>query len=181
LQAFPDFFLTSLGKCFLKTYYKSVTADPTGISLGIINDKNELIGFSVGTNISKGFHKRLFKKNILQFLVQGFIILFIKPKSILRLLKNFDKGDNKFDDGNYAELLSIAVSPNAKGSGIGKKLIIQFEEEAKSRGCKRIALTTDYYDNDDVMAFYKRSGYEVFYEFTTYPNRRMYKMIKELK
>lgn len=180
LQAFPEFFLTSLGKRFLKTYYKSVIADQTGISLGLINDKNEFVGFSVGTNISKGFHKRLVKKNILPFLVQGLIILFINPKSILRLIKNFDKGNNKDDDGNYAELLSIAVSPEAKGAGIGKEMIAQFEAEAKAKGCIKVALTTDYFNNDDVIAFYKKSGYEVFYEFTTYPKRRMYKLIKNL-
>jgi ribosomal protein S18 acetylase RimI-like enzyme len=84
------------------------------------------------------------------------------------------------DDGKYAELLSIAVTPNAKGLGIGRELIAHFESDAKARGCKKIALTTDYYNNDVVVAFYKKSGYKVFYEFTTYPNRKMYKLIKNL-
>jgi ribosomal protein S18 acetylase RimI-like enzyme len=116
----------------------------------------------------------------LAFLFQGIVILFSKPRALWRLVKNMEKNKIRIDDGLYAELLSIAVSPNVKGLGIGKELISHFEAEAKVRGCKKIALTTDYYNNDDVVAFYKKSGYKVFYEFTTYPNRKMYKLIKKL-
>jgi GNAT superfamily N-acetyltransferase len=65
--------------------------------------------------------------------------------------------------------------------GVGRALAKSFEDEAKKRGCKRICLTTDYYDNDEVIAFYFHSGYKIFYEFVTYPHRRMYKLIKELE
>ena len=84
------------------------------------------------------------------------------------------------DDGLYAELLSIAVSPALTGSGFGKALIERFEEEAKKRGCKRVALTTDFNNNNSVISFYKKSGYIVYYEFTAYPARRMYKLVKDL-
>ena len=43
-----------------------------------------------------------------------------------------------------------------------------------------ISLTTDYYNNEKTIAFYKKMGYAVLYEFVTYPNRKMYRMIKNL-
>ncbi len=180
LAAFKDFFLTTLGSGFLNTYYSSALKSTESISICTIDENDQIVGFSMGCIVAKGFHKQLVKQNFLAFMIQGVIILFSKPSAIWRLAKNIEKNKNKIDDGNYAELLSIAVSPDAKGTGIGKKMITQFEEEAIVKGCSKIALTTDYYNNDDVIAFYKKSGYEVFYEFTTYPNRKMYKLIKNL-
>lgn len=181
LEAFKDFFLTTLGPRFLNTYYSSALKSTESISVCAVNQDDQLIGFSIGCKHAKDYHKRLVKQNFLAFFLQGIVILFSKPRALCRLVLNMEKNKNNSDDGNYAELLSIAVSPNVKGLGIGKEMIAHFETEAKARGCKKIALTTDYYNNDDVIAFYKKNGYEVFYEFTTYPQRRMYKLIKNLE
>jgi len=180
LAAFDGFFLTSLGKRFLNTYYKSCLKSNESIAVCAVDNEDKITGFSFGSLLSKGFHKRIVKQNILLFLSRGMIILLTRPAALLRLANNLDKNANKADDGNYAELLSIAVLPSAKGTGIGKELIKNFEIEAIRKGCKKIALTTDYYNNDDVLEFYKRSGYKVFYEFTAYPDRKMYKLIKDI-
>ncbi len=180
LEAFEDFFLSTLGSGFLNTYYSACLKSTESISICTVDDNGRLIGFSIGSAKAKGYHKRLVKQNFLAFFLQGIAILFSKPYALWRLVLNMEKNKINDDDGNYAELLSIAVSPNAKGAGIGKEMIAHFEAEAKTKGCKKIALTTDYYNNDDVIAFYRKSGYEVFYEFTTYPNRKMYKLIKNL-
>lgn len=180
IAAFKDFFLTSLGKGFLKTYYSANLKSTKSISICAVDDKDQIIGFSFGCTQAKGYHKELLKQNLIAFIFQGIVILFSKPGKLWRLARNMEKTKLIEDDGKYAELLSIAVMPNAKGLGIGRELIAHFESDAKARGCKKVALTTDYYNNDDVVAFYKKSGYEVFYEFTTYPNRKMYKLIKNL-
>jgi ribosomal protein S18 acetylase RimI-like enzyme len=180
IAAFKDFFLTSLGKGFLKTYYSANLKSTKSISICAVDDNDQIIGFSFGCTQAKGYHKELLKQNLIAFIFQGIVILFSKPGDLWRLARNMEKTKLIEDDGKYAELLSIAVTPNAKGLGIGRELIAHFESDAKARGCKKIALTTDYYNNDVVVAFYKKSGYKVFYEFTTYPNRKMYKLIKNL-
>lgn len=180
MAAFKGFFLTSLGKSFMNAYYKATLQSNESIAVCAVDDKKDIVGFSFGSIHSKGFHKRILKQNSVLFLIQGIIILFTKPKALFRLANNLDKNGNETDDGNYAELLSIAVTPAAKGTGIGKEMIKKFEEEAISKGCKKIALTTDYYNNGDVVEFYRRTGYRVFYEFITYPERKMYKLIKDL-
>lgn len=178
--AFNDFFLTTLGDGFLKTYYKAALKSKESIAVCAVDDDGSIVGFSTGCLKSKGFHKKLFITNFAQFSFQALHILFSNPKALLRLLNNMDKKANPNDDGNYSELLSIAVSPLHKGLGIGNKIIKTFEMEASNKGCNKIALTTDYTNNHQVLSFYKKSGYVVFYEFITYPNRRMYKYIKEL-
>jgi len=180
LDAFIGFFLSSLGKRFLNAYYNAALKSDESIAVCAIDDDLQIQGFGTGCVISKGYHKRLIFKNLFTFLFQGIIILFSNPKALMRLFRNMDKITNKNDDGNYAELISIGVTHKCKGAGVGKALIKMFEGEAKSRGCKKITLTTDYYNNEEVVNFYLHSGYKIYYEFYTFPKRKMYKLIKDL-
>ena len=50
----------------------------------------------------------------------------------------------------------------------------------KKEGVDRVSLTTDYYNNESAVGFYHSMGYETLYEFVTYPNRKMYRLIKTL-
>ncbi len=179
-RAFNDFFLTELGPSFLKTYYKAAIQDTASIAVCVVNDENEVIGFATGCKQANGYNRKLVLKNIPAFLLQAIRLLFTRPGAVYRLLKNFEKKSNPADDGNYAELFSIAVLPAYNGLGIGKKLLEKFEQEALQKGCSKITLTTDFHNNDKVVEFYKKCGYNLFYDFYTYPQRRMYKMIKEL-
>lgn len=181
IKSFKDFFLTTLGENFLRTYYMSCLKSEESIAICAVDKKENLIGFSIGCIHSKGFHKRLISQNILAFMLQGIIILFSKPKALIRLVNNLGKNADKKDNGNYSELLSIGVLPSFNGLGIGKELIKMFEEEAIKKGCVEIALTTDFNNNDKVLEFYKSTGYKIYYDFITYPNRKMYKLIKNLK
>ena len=179
-KAFNDFFLTQLGDDFLWLYYYSVSKNKNGILIGYYNDE-KILGFSCATYLSRGFHKNLVKENLLRFGIIGIKLIFTKPGSLLRILKNFSKSDKSInDDGNYAELLSIGVDPNIQGSGIGKQLHTELERQLILNGIKLLSLTTDFYKNDKTIGFYKSLGYEIMYEFTAYPNRKMYRLIKNL-
>lgn len=179
-KAFEDFFLTTLGNNFLNAYYKACIKSPETVSICILNDKEKIVGFCIGCILSKGFHKRLILRNKRLFFFQGLSLLFSKPKALFRLFFNLDKNPIKGDDGEYAELLSIGVLPEIKNMGIGRDLIYKFEEFILVKGCKNIALTTDYFNNDSVLKFYKNAGYKIMYDFQAYPNRRMFKLIKNL-
>ena len=76
--------------------------------------------------------------------------------------------------------VSFVFSSVYLGSGIGKKLLIATEEDVAKHNSK-ISLTTDYYNNEKTIGFYHSLGYQDYYEFVTYPDRRMYRMIKNLK
>ena len=179
-KAFNDFFLTQLGDKFLWVYYYSVSKNKNSILIGYYDDE-KLLGFSCATFLSRGFHKNLVKENLLRFGIIGIKLIFTKPGSLIRILKNFSKSNKSIkDDGNYAELLSIGVYPGIQGSGIGKQLLTELERQLSFNGIKLLSLTTDFYKNDKTIGFYKSMGYGIMYEFTAYPNRKMYRLIKQL-
>ena len=180
-KAFNDFFLTQLGDKFLWLYYYTVSNNKNGILIGYYEDEN-LLGFSCATYLSRGFYSTLVKDNFVKFAFIGIKLIFTKPNSLLRILKNFSKSDISIrDDGNYAELLSIGVNPGIQGRGIGKQLLSELENQLLKNEIKQLSLTTDYYKNDKAIGFYKSMGYEIMYEFTAYPDRKMYRMIKNVE
>src|SRR5665213_1658197 len=179
-NSFKGFFLTELGDHFLKVYYDCVRKDAKGILTGFYED-GQLYGFCAATTLSKNFNKHLVKKNILRFSLIGIRLLLSRIPSLIRLFKNFSKTTSSVkDEGQYAELLSIGVSDKKQGQGIGKKLLLELENEMRLKGCSDLSLTTDYDNNEKVVQFYKGLGYNIYYDFIAYPNRKMYRMIKKL-
>lgn len=179
LEAFKGFFLTQLGESFLRLYYSSFLQNPQGVVLcALIGD--EVVGFSACSTHSRGFNQSLIKSRPFCFLWEGFKTLVFSPKSVIRLLLNLNKGGKTMDDsGQYAELFSLAVNPRFQNQGIGGQLLKATEKQISD--CNRqISLTTDFYDNDDVINFYHNMGYSDLYYFTSYPNRKMIRMFKNL-
>lgn len=179
--AFPDFFLTSLGAGFLKLFYTSVMNHKDGVLL-VCENEERVIGFCAGTMLSSGFNSKLIKANIWAYMLASLRILFTRPMSLVHLMKNMSKEESsQGDKGQYAELLSIGVDPTVQRSGGGTAMLKSLEEEVKARGGKNLSLTTDFNDNEKAIFFYKSLGYESWYDFVTYPNRRMWRMMKVLK
>lgn len=179
LITFQDFFLTQLGLEFLSIYYKSVIKSNNSICICAI-ENNDIVGFITGCKQSKGYNRNLIINNLFPFSLFALKTVITCPKKIIRLYKNFNKIKSPLDDGIYSEIQSIAVLPDYNGKGIGAALINEFERKASEVNLKKITLTTDFYDNDSVIGFYKKNGYNVYYDLVTYPNRRMYKLIKLL-
>lgn len=180
LEAFKGFFLSALGLNFLIIYYNALRKNRRGVLLGFYDNK-ELLGFCAATTLSRGFNSYLVKGDFFSFAKLGLLLLFTKPKALIRLMKNFTKSDPSVKDkGNYAELLSIAVSPSAQGNGVGKKLLIALEEYLRRKNISALSLTTDFYENEQALNFYKGMGYQKMYDFIAYPDRRMYRLIKKI-
>lgn len=57
-----------------------------------------------------------------------------------------------------ALLEDMVVSPDARGSGVGSRLLEQAIQSAKSEGCKRITLLTDK-TNESAQHFYQKHGF----------------------
>lgn len=176
-SAFKGFFLTSLGDRFLSVYYSCFIKSDASVIL-CAEEGGQLLGFSAATKESKGFNGRLIKANALKFIMVGVRLLFTNPPALVRLAKNLTKKSKEVEDnGNYGELYSIGVNVDAQGKSVGRSLLAETE---KLIGVKELSLTTDYYNNEATIAFYKKCGYKVLYVFTAYPNRKMLRMIKEL-
>jgi ribosomal protein S18 acetylase RimI-like enzyme len=180
LISFSGFFLSSLGLNFLKIYYSSCLKNKNTIAIGLFDECGNLQGFAIGTSNASGFQKEILINNFYKFFISLIRMIILRPSILIRLVFNLNKSPQKRDLKDYAELLSIAVLPNLKGYGYGKMLLDEFEFNAKKMGVNKVALTTDFYDNDTVINFYTTNNYRIYYDFMTYPNRKMYKMIKNL-
>lgn len=179
-DAFEGFFLTSLGTSFLTVYYHCFVKSAETVSMVAIED-DRVVGFSAATKECKGFNSRLIKQNLFSFAMLSLKLLFTNTGALLRLVKNLTKkGDTVKDNEDYAELYSIGVDSHQQGKGIGKKLLAKTEEVMKQEGVEQVSLTTDYDNNESAVGFYHSMGYETLYEFVTYPNRKMYRLIKTL-
>lgn len=182
-KIFDDFFMASLGTSFLKVYYRTaVDYDATSCFIAY-DESGNCLGFVFGRKTAKGYLKRLLKRGFLRFALCGIKLLFTRPKAVIRLAKNLEKRGNIHgvkDQQDYAEIGLIGVVSGYKGQGIGHKLYHAFEEDVKQKGAKRISLTTDFYDNENTLTAYKAWGFTPLYEFISYPDRRMYRLVKTI-
>jgi ribosomal protein S18 acetylase RimI-like enzyme len=184
LQIFNNFFMSSLGHGFLKSYYKTALKFSNTICLVSIDGNDNIQGFVLGRVRTKGYLKKLLIRGLPTFLMQGIILIFTNPKALLRLAKNLEKKDRKSyfkDKQDYSEIGLIGVKPELKGRGIGHQLLTVFEEEVKEQGAKKLSLTTDYFNNEHTLKVYKAWGFKIYYDFISYPNRRMYRLIKDIR
>lgn len=171
---FQNFFLSSLGRIFLYEFYKSFLKNP-GLLI-VLEDEHEIVGFAAGSHSNRFFFKKLLKNNLFGFVKTGIGLLITKPFAILRLGYNVRKAEK--EELHFAELLSIATIPNKKG--YGNLLLASFESFLKKSNIELpISLTTDVLNNEKALRFYKNSGYEIYKEFTSYEDRKMYRLIKK--
>lgn len=179
-SSFKDFFLTTLGNSFLRVYYETCIKYEDSIVICAVDEDGCICGFASGTIRSNRYYTKIFLFNLAPFIVEVIKLLFKRPLAIIRLALNLDKSKSVLDEKNYAELLSLAVKPEMKGSGLGMSLLGHFERVVIFQGTKVLTLTTDCENNDRVVSFYKKCGYDIFYTFLAYPNRKMHKLIKKL-
>lgn len=172
LERFFGFFLTSLGRDFLETFYKAFIKYP-GVLL-VIEDEMEVKGFVAGSRMNRGFFKKLLLNNFAQFFFVGIKILLTSPKALFRIAFNIGKSEK--NEIVCSELMSIATVTNTKG--YGKALVKAFEEEVKKEKLP-ISLTTDYINNEKAVQFYKDCGYEVKEIFESYQGRKMFRFVKK--
>ena len=133
-QAFSDFFLTTLGNRFLRLYYNCMCNCKDAITLCAI-DEGTLVGFSSTAVKSAGFNTRLIKQNIGSFAMEAIKLLLTRPTALIRLVNNFTKkGSDVEDNGDYAELFSIGVSPICQGKGVGSLLLSNNERMIREWG-----------------------------------------------
>jgi GNAT superfamily N-acetyltransferase len=159
-NAFPNFFLTTLGKSFLSSFYKSIINSQNGIAIGVFQDEN-LLGFAIGSSRKSGFYSEIFKRNFLILGIRCVPSIIRNPKIIIRIFKSlFAKEEVEVFILENATLLSICVDPKENKKGFGELLLKEFEKEAFliSNG---ISLTTDSDHNDHVNKFYLKNNYKL--------------------
>ncbi|WP_445425010.1 GNAT family N-acetyltransferase [Alishewanella sp. HL-SH06] len=180
IKAFEGFFLTSLGKSFLRKLYQAFLFEESGVFRVITDDDGNIIGFAAGTTSPDLFFSSLRKKKWLSFLISSIPGVLNQPIKVLRKLYHamFYKGDKPAELLSSALLSSIAVLPEMTGKSLGKELLLDFEKQVKSMNVASLYLTTDKFGNDSVVAFYTKTGYQIESDFTQPNGRKMLRLIK---
>jgi ribosomal protein S18 acetylase RimI-like enzyme len=179
LQSFPGFFLSFLGCRFLRELYFGILKDPAGIAY-VYEDQGRMLGFVAGTSHPAGFYSRLLYRRWWRFALAALAPVLKSPMIILRLLRAIRKPQDVSSQPGVGTLMSIAVSPEAQGRGLGQVLVKAFLEGAIDRKLKHVDLTTDRNNNDSVNQFYQRMGFRCSRTFVTPEGREMNEYVIDL-
>lgn len=181
IDAFPGFFLTSLGLPFLEELYDGFLSHPSGIFI-IAKDDRGIIGFAAGTSAPEVFFPELRRSRFLAFFLKSIPSIVRNPIPVCRklLLAARYRGGASQQRPGGALLSSIGIATVCRGDGSAANLIAEFERIAASRGVDLVYLTTDAERNDRVNAFYKKQGYAIVDHFQQSGKRCMFRYEKRL-
>ncbi|MGC4153896.1 MAG: GNAT family N-acetyltransferase [Propionicimonas sp.] len=173
LQAFPTFFLSSLGERFLAEFYRGFVGDPTAVVVVQRGYDGRPVGVVVGTTEPAGFFSRLLRRRLWGFVRAAAIASMRNPRVVPRLLRGVTYRGEASAAARGALLSSICVAPELSGGGHGRRLIDAWKLQARALGAASAHLTTDAADNDRVNRFYVADGWLLSGSFTTPEGRKM--------
>lgn len=159
-EAFPGFFMTQLGRPFLREYYRCVVESPLGILITESSD-GECVAFVAGFVDPAAFYRSLRRRRLRLGLAASLGVV-TRPWRLATLLANARRARVAAEGPGgreVAELSSLAVRPAGAGCGAGSRLIKAFADAARAAGADRVVLTTDASGNDEVNKFYRSRGF----------------------
>lgn len=173
LMTFEGFFLTFMGKGFLRQMYTAYTRHSSSDILIDVDD-NCVNGFLAYSENLSGLYKFMIKHHLIPFAWYSLAAFLRKPKVFMRLVRAFLKPNESQRDEKYVELASIGVHPDAKSKGVGSNLIDCLKNEVDFDAFAYITLETDALNNEAANRFYVKNGFQIFREYETREGRRMY-------
>jgi ribosomal protein S18 acetylase RimI-like enzyme len=148
-------FLTSLGERFLTHLYAAMAGSPNATLFVSRGDGGEAIGFVSGATSPGAFYREFFRRHGFRagLLLAGRALRPAVAKRILETVRHLGK-----EGGGGPELLSIAVGPPARRTGLGSLLVRRLEEDLAAKGADRLAVVVGS-GNQPARAFYERLGF----------------------
>jgi ribosomal protein S18 acetylase RimI-like enzyme len=179
MHSFHQFFLTYLGKHFVRELYLGIVQDPGGIAF-VAEEQGKIVGFVAGAVHLADLYRDLLRRRVIRFAwasLSGFIR---KPSVLPRLLKAFRSPSVQDPLPKCGTLMSIGVLPEMQGKGVGQRLVQAFLAESRKRGLQHVVLHTDFFNNDRVNHFYQLQGFTLRRTYDTHEGRRMNEYIISL-
>jgi ribosomal protein S18 acetylase RimI-like enzyme len=164
-EAFPGFFLTEVGRGFLREYYRTLVQF-NGARVYSVTASRQLGGF-VGGYMSSAMFCAELRRRWLKFVVPVAIGIRRKPVLLRRVAArvfNVLQGRTGDEPGGGSlgcwELSSVAVRKDDRSAGLGRLLVEHFLAEASRENAAGVKLYTDAVANDGVNIFYERIGFQ---------------------
>jgi len=171
-ETFEGFFLTFLGKGFLKLLYSSFV-NFKGSDIIVAFEDDMPVGFVAYAEDMSGLYKYMIRRKLIPFAWYSLLAFIKKPRVFLRLFRALLKPSEVKRKEKYVELSSIGVSLEKKCKGIGTALIDYLKSAVNFTEYKYISLETDAVGNESVNRFYIKNGFVPEREFITREGRKM--------
>lgn len=173
MQSFKGFFLTFLGRGFLRQLYKGFIEHENSGLLTAVNGEDQIVGFLAYSDDMSGFYKFLIKRHLFLFAWYAGLAFLRKPRIMFRLLRAFTYSENAKREEKYVELSSIGVLPEAGNQGVGSRMIQKLKQKVESEKYDYIKLETDAINNDKANKFYQKNGFVLDHSYVTREGRKM--------
>lgn len=173
LNTFTGFFLTFMGRGFLRQMYQSY-CDHEESGLLVAEGDGKTVGFVAYSSDFSGLYKFMIKTRLVQFGWYSMGAFFRRPSAFLHIIKAFLKPSEVKRKEKYVELSSIGVDPNVKSKGVGSKLIEKLKKLVDFEEYAYITLETDAVNNEGAIHFYEKNGFIRERMFVTDEGRKMY-------
>ena len=130
----PDGFLSSLGDAFLVRLYRRVVRSSRSFAIVASTDELAVAGFVAGTEDTGLLYRQFLALDGLVAGLAALPQLLRSPQRVLETLRYGSSGAKEPSDLPPAELLSLAVVPEARRRGVGRALVGSFQLELARRG-----------------------------------------------
>jgi ribosomal protein S18 acetylase RimI-like enzyme len=158
-ECIPTGFLSNLGPGFLRQLYKAVAACPAGFGFVAQDADRTGLGFvACATSTGKLYKQALLRRGPLMAL--PLLRYAIRPSFLKRMYHTLRYPAQTAQDLPPAEILSIAVSQNARGQGAGKALMNAALDAFAKRDIPNVRVAV-WAENKVANAFYQRCGYRL--------------------
>ncbi len=173
LNTFTGFFLTFMGRGFLKQMYCSY-CDHGKSGLLVAEENGKAVGFLAYSGNFSGLYKFMIKTRLIPFGWYSAGAFFRRPSAFMHIIKAFLKPSEVKREEKYIELSSIGVDPTAKGKGVGSLLIDELKKIVDFEKFAYITLETDAVNNDGAIHFYEKNDFVRERMYETDEGRKMF-------
>lgn len=172
MRSFQGFFLTFLGRGFLRQLYRGF-AEHGGSGLLVAVDGPCTAGFLAYSADMGGLYRHLLRRRLLPFAWYALLGFLRRPGTFLRLVRALGRPGEARRGEPCVELSSIGVDPGRGGSGVGTMLVDELKGIAEGCPAAYIRLDTDAEHNEGVNAFYRKNGFVLHHAYETPEGRKM--------
>lgn len=155
IDAISEGFLPKLGRRFMRVLYRALTTSPQAVVL-VADDGQGPVGFVAGVVDTGRFYRSFLARSGPSALFAALPRLLRHPSLMLQGWETLRYGTD--GTGPSAELLAMALTPGARGQGLGTALGSRFLVEMSSLAVDRVKVVVGA-DNPGAIAAYHKMGF----------------------
>jgi len=152
-------FLSSLGPRFLRQLYKAVPSCPAGFGYVWEEPDSRVLGFiACAESTGRVYKQSLLRRGVLMAI--PLLRFMVRPSVLRRMIHTLRYPSQVGDDLPAAEVLSVAVSGDSRGRGVGRAVMSAALEEFKRRGITDVKVAV-WAENAAGNAYYRNCGFKL--------------------